>query len=189
MGWVGGEKKTYLLAGGEDLAVALAKADADTVLLAPTGQDHLVVVMQELAGDALLQLDLLGAAPGQLEEGTEGILGGTRDGARTAEITGAHVASVDGVVGELLGKGPVHVLQVGTGDDRVLGTLSRLELDLQVDVVGGGRGLGEVGEGLGVLDGAGNQEGLQGIHGDNPGRDGGTEVLAEEGSERNVLPS
>lgn len=168
--------------------MALAKADTDTVLLAPAGNDHLIVVVQELAGDALLQLDLLGAAPGKLEEGTEGVLGGARDGAGTAEITGAHVASVDGVVGELLGKGPVHVLQVGARDDRVLGTLSRLELDLQLDVVGRGSRLGEVGEGLGVLDRAGNQEGLQGIDGDNPGRDGSTKVLAEERSKRNVLP-
>lgn len=168
--------------------MALAEADADTVLLAPTGKDHLIVVVQELAGDALLQLDLLGAAPGKLEEGTVGILGGARDGARTAEITGAHVASVDSVVSELLGKGPVHVLQVGAGDDGVLGALSRLELDLQVDVVGRGSRLGKVREGLGVLDGAGNQERLQGIDGDNPGRDGGTKVLAEERSKRNVLP-
>lgn len=126
----------YLHAGGKDLAVALAKANTDTILLAPTGQDHLIVVLQELASNAILELDVLGTAPGQLQQGAERVLSGSRDGAGSAKISGAHVASVDGVVGKLLGEGPVHVLQVGAGDDAVLGALGGLELDLEVDVVG-----------------------------------------------------
>lgn len=60
-----------LLAGREDLAVALSKSDTDAVLLAPTSQNHLIVIVQELAGDTLLQLNVFGTAPGELKQGAK----------------------------------------------------------------------------------------------------------------------
>jgi len=69
------------LAGGKDLAVALSESNADAVLLTPTRQDHLIIVLQELALDSTGQFEFVFTAPGQLEQGSIRVLGGTRDGA------------------------------------------------------------------------------------------------------------
>jgi len=92
-------------------------------------------------------------------------------------------------VGQLLGKGPVHVLQVGARNHIVVAALCWLQLDLQVDVIGRWDAVFEkIRQGCRILLWTWNQEGLKSIHGHNPGRHGGTKVLAEEGSKGNVLP-
>jgi len=44
-----------------------------------------------------------------------------------------------------------------------------LQANLKLDIVGSGGGIGQVGKGLGLLRGSLNKEGLEGLHGDNPG--------------------
>ena len=61
-------------------------------------------------------------------------------------------------------------------------------LDLQADVEGARLLLREVLEGRRLLRGRLDEEGLERLHGDDPGGDGGGEVLGGEGAERNVLP-
>lgn len=46
----------------------------------------------------------------------------------------------------------------------------------------------QIGEGLGVLGGIWDHEGLQGIHGHHPRGNGGSEVLPKEGPQWNILP-
>ena len=48
---------------------------------------------------------------------------GAADGTRAKEITGAGVAARDGVVGQLLLHCPVHVLEVGVGDNLAFSSL------------------------------------------------------------------
>ena len=54
---------------GQHLALALAKADAVAVALAVAAQHNGVAVLEELAGLAITDVNLLGALPGQLNHG------------------------------------------------------------------------------------------------------------------------
>mmetsp|Transcript_4941 Transcript_4941/g.17802 ORF Transcript_4941/g.17802 Transcript_4941/m.17802 type:complete len:315 (+) Transcript_4941:3963-4907(+) len=83
--------------------------------------------------------------------------------------------------------------QVGARDARRLGHRRRLEPDLQLDVEGGIRAMGgrvEIGQRLRVFGRPRERdaEGRERVHRDDPRRDGGAEVLGQEGAERLVLP-
>ena len=88
-----------------------------------------------------------------------------------------------------LRNGVIQVLGV-RGADLVMLVHSRgLEANLKVDVVAAQVLILEVGKQLGFLLGEGNLEGCESLRGDNPGADGGTEILGVEGSKRNIFPN
>ena len=88
---------------------------------------------------------------------------------------------------QLLLHGPVHVPEVGLAHNGGLGGW-RLDGNLQVNVERVGVGVLEIWKWSGVLVLVGNCKWFQGLHGDNPRRDGGTQVLGSEGSQRYILP-
>mmetsp|Transcript_42561 Transcript_42561/g.107385 ORF Transcript_42561/g.107385 Transcript_42561/m.107385 type:complete len:285 (+) Transcript_42561:343-1197(+) len=84
---------------------------------------------------------------------------------------------------------PVEMLKVTTRDYVGVGGSVGDDFDREVDIVGRRLHLLEVGQRLGlVLSGTLHAERLQRLHGDHPGADTGGPVLAQEGTERNVLP-
>src|SRR5215217_4635521 len=88
----------------QDPAARLAEADASPVgARGGGGDDHLVAVLEE--GPFLpADLDGLRSAPGQLDEGTAGLLLRPGDRAGRVDVTRAGRCAVDGQVREHLGR-------------------------------------------------------------------------------------
>ncbi len=119
--------------------------------------DDRVLVLEELAGDALAEHNVPRAPPGKLHHGAKGGNVGAGDGARAEKVSRLHVAARHGMVGELLRKGPVQVLEVARHDGRGGGGVGGLDLDLEVDVDRAPRlGLLQVGKDGDLVLGAGN---------------------------------
>jgi hypothetical protein len=76
------------------------------------------------------------SAPGQFEQTSVRVRGGTADGARRQQVSGIQVAAADGVVGELLTHVPVQVLEVGAGDAVGRTHPFGLKQHLKIDVIG-----------------------------------------------------
>lgn len=113
-------KTTFLLLHRmcrQHLTSTSAEANAQSILFTVSSDDDLIVVLQELARLAALQLHCLGAAPAQLQEGTIRIGSLATYGARGHQITGAQVAAGGSVMSDLLQWRPVKMLEVGLADE------------------------------------------------------------------------
>lgn len=104
--------------GWKHLSHTLSKADAQSVLLAMSPDDDLVVVLQELPGLSARQLQCLGSPPAQFQEGSIGVWSLAGDGAGGHQITRPEIAAGDRVMSNLLQWRPVKVLEVRLGDKR-----------------------------------------------------------------------
>lgn len=81
--------------GGQDCALALTEANLVAIALANASQDDGVAIKKELAFLTIGELDLLFAAPAELEKRAVLSLLWTRDGASAEHIADAHVAASD----------------------------------------------------------------------------------------------
>lgn len=102
--------------GGQHLTHAFPKPNAQSVLLAVTSDDDLVVVLQELPCLAARQLQSFGSAPAQFQQGSVRVWGLAGDCSGGHQVTRTKVAASDRVVGDLLQRCPVQVLEVRLGD-------------------------------------------------------------------------
>jgi len=144
--------------------------------------------LNEFSLSAVGHGDRLGAAPRDFKHGAEGALFGAADGAACHHVSGAEVATVDGVVGQLLAHVPIHVTKVGTANDLAGGSSFWNDFDFERHVVVAVAFVLQVIENLGVLLWARDAKVVKGFEGDDPRGDGGAEVLAEEGAEGDVFP-
>ena len=80
--------------------------------LAVRSKHNDVAIVDELALLAVGKRERLRASPRDLQHGAERSSFSATDGARAQQVSARHVATVDGVVRELLRRAPVHVLHV-----------------------------------------------------------------------------
>ena len=92
------------------------------------------------------------------------------------------------MVGQLLAHVPVHVTEVGAADYLTGGSTTWDDFDFERDVVVAVAFALQVVKNLGVLLWASDAKVIKGFEGDDPGGDGRTKILAEEGSEGDVFP-
>jgi hypothetical protein len=165
--------------------------------LAVAAQDHAVAVLQEGARLAIGQRERHLAALAQLQQ--RAALVGPRAALRAAahQVARLQVASVAGVVGQQLRGRPVSVgVRAGRhthGRLALRAHLARLDPHLEADgegpalAVAGGV---EIGQRLrvGRVAREGHPKRRQRLHGDDPRRDRGGEVLGQERAQRLVLP-
>lgn len=99
------------------------------------GEGEGVSVFEEGAGLAGFgEGEVSGSFPGQFEEGAFLSGFGAADGAGGVEVAEFEGGSVGGLVGDLLGDGPVEVAGVGLADFLGTGHFGGLEVDFEGDV-------------------------------------------------------
>src|ERR1700721_2490178 len=108
-GWSGG--------GREDGSAAFAEADAGMAgSFAGAAEDDLISVRQEGTGFAGGESDGLRAVAGEFEETAGGGFGWPGDCAGGKDVSELEVATVAGVMGDELGRGPIEILGVGLAE-------------------------------------------------------------------------
>jgi len=172
-----------VLAAGENAAGYLAEAETAAIGGRGGGGDRdLVAVFQEGPCGAVGQLERLGAAPAQLQQAAALFAGRTADRAGGEEVTGPGRGSVDGHMGQHLGRCPVH------GGERRAGHDLAVQAHLEREIEAGVAAADQVGQRFRVLRRRADLGVRQGLKRHDPGGDRGGERLGQERAERPGLP-
>src|SRR5438067_5435955 len=118
----------------DDAPAYFAEANSVTISLAPARDRKGVAIFQPLSGFTVCQLQRILPAPGQFQHATARFLGRPTDCAARNQIGGLEVATVDGVVRELLRDAPVKVLEITARNCLGLAHLRGLQAGFQLDV-------------------------------------------------------
>ena len=100
----------------DDAPAHFAEANSVTISLAPARDRKGVAIFQPLSGFTVRQLQRILPAPGQFQHATARFLGRPADRSAGQQIARLKVATVDGVVRELLRDAPVKILEIAARD-------------------------------------------------------------------------
>lgn len=175
--------------GWKHSALALPKTNLLTVSHGPSCHQDRVAVLNELSLFTIGQIDIVPSSPSYLQQTAELFLFFTTDSSRTQHVASSHIASSNGVMSQLLGYWPVHVLEVGCANRVWFLEFWCLYGDVQVDVVWDVVFLLQVFERGWLLVWEWDLAAFKGFKSDDPWGNCWNSVFGSEGAQRNVFPS
>src|ERR1043166_3265661 len=145
-------------------------------------------MFEPLSRFTIRQRQRIRAPPGQFEHAAARFLRQSANGSARQQIAGLKVASIDGVMGELLRDAPVKILEIRARDRVGRGHGGGLQTRFQLDVVGEIFRGPQVGQGLGILRRERFSERFERLPRHDPGRDAPAENFRPERGGRVIFP-